>query len=138
MEIGTQKLIKPLIDIPKLTDIARRMVREAIDAFVNKDEKIAKKVIFSDSAADQLRDLIQSELINDYMRKDVESAMQAVPLLLIARHLERMCDHAANIAEDIIYMIQAKVVKHHPEKLQNYRWGSFLCCGILCLLAMEF
>ena len=62
---------------------------------------------------------MQQELINDYMVKDGTTASRAVPLLLIARHLERICDHATNIAEDVIYMVRAKVVKHHPEKLKN-------------------
>ncbi|MDP8212329.1 MAG: phosphate signaling complex protein PhoU [Candidatus Zapsychrus exili] len=117
LELSDQPILKPLIDIPKLTDVARKMVKDVIDAFVNNDENLAKKVIFSDSEADNLRNLIQDELINDYMSKDASTATRAVPLLLIARHLERICDHATNIAEDVIYMIQAKVVKHHPEKL---------------------
>ncbi|MBN2119564.1 MAG: phosphate signaling complex protein PhoU [Candidatus Omnitrophica bacterium] len=119
LEIADKPILKPLIDIPKLTDIARKMVKEVIDAFVNSDENLAKKVILSDSEADNLRNLIQEELINDYMSKDASTATRAVPLLLIARHLERICDHATNIAEDVIYMVQAKVVKHHPEKLKN-------------------
>ena len=65
---------------------------------------------------------MQEELINDYMSKEASTANRAIPLLLIARHLERICDHATNIAEDVIYMVQAKVVKHHPEKLKNGKW----------------
>ena len=95
------------------------MVKDVIDAFVNSDEKLAKEVILSDSEADRLRNLIQKELINDYMSKDVSTVTRGVPLLLIARQLERICDHATNIAEDVIYMVQAKVVKHHPEMLDK-------------------
>jgi phosphate transport system protein len=62
--------------------------------------------------------LVQKELIEDYMSKDLSTAPRAVPLLLVARHLERICDHATNIAEDVIYMVNANVVKHHPEKLK--------------------
>ena len=119
LELADKPILKPLIDIPKLTEVARKMVKDVIDAFVNSDENLAKKVILSDSEADNLRNLIQEELINDYMSKDASTATRAVPLLLIARHLERICDHATNIAEDVIYMVQAKVVKHHPEKLKN-------------------
>lgn len=118
LEIADQPLLKPLIDIPKLSELARKMVKNAIDAFVNHDEGLAKKVIFSDTEVDNLKNLIQKELINDYMAKDGKTAPRAVPLLLVARHLERICDHATNIAEDVIYMVQAKVVKHHPEKLK--------------------
>jgi phosphate transport system protein len=60
---------------------------------------------------------VQSELINEHISRDPSTAPRAVPLLLIARHLERICDHATNIAEDVIYTVNAKVVKHHPEKL---------------------
>ena len=95
------------------------MVKGAIGAFVNRDENLAKKVILSDPQADDLRNLVQQELINDYMLKDGTAASRAVPLLLAARHLERICDHATNIAEDVIYMVRAKVVKHHYEELED-------------------
>lgn len=118
LEIADQPLLKPLIDIPKLATLAQGMVRDAINSFVNKDPELARSVILRDSEADELRNLVQSELINDYMRKDPESAPRAVALLLVARHLERICDHATNIAEDVIYMVKAEVVKHHPESLK--------------------
>jgi len=94
------------------------MVKDALDSFVNKDADLAGKVILLDSEADRLRNLVQKELIEDYMSKDSSTVPRAVPLLLIARHLERICDHTTNIAEDVIYMVNAKVVKHHPEKLK--------------------
>lgn len=119
LELADKPLLKPLIDIPKLAAVARKMVKDAIDAFVNRDEKLAKQVIISDPQADRLRNLIFEELINDYMIKDGTTAPRAVSLLLVARHLERICDHATYIAEDVIYIIQAKIVKHHPEKLNN-------------------
>jgi phosphate transport system protein len=119
LELADQPLLKPLIDIPKLTEIARKMVKGSIDSFVNRNEDLAKEVILSDSEADRLRNSINEELINYYMCKDGTTSPRAVPLLLIARHLERICDHATYIAEDVIYMIRAKVVKHHPEKLKN-------------------
>jgi phosphate transport system protein len=108
-----------LIDIPKLTNVAKEMTRGALDAFVNKDAGLAKKVILLDNEADRLRNLIQKELLEDYMMKDPATAPRALPLLLVSRHLERICDHATNIAEDVIYMVEAKVVKHHPELLGN-------------------
>lgn len=112
-------LLKPLIDIPKLAEVAREMVKNAIDSFVQQDENLAKDVILSDPKADNLRNLIYKELIEDYMCIDGKTAPRAVPLLLIARHLERICDHATYIAEFVIYMIRAEVVKHHPEKLEH-------------------
>jgi phosphate transport system protein len=105
------------VDIPKLSTIAQNMVRDAIDSFVKKDIGLARKVVLSDPEADKLRNAVQDELINEYMARDATTAPRAVPLLLIARHLERICDHTTNIAEDVIYMVEGKVVKHHSEEL---------------------
>lgn len=119
LEIADKPLLKPLVDIPKLTAVAQNMVKMSIDAFVKGDIALAKKVLLSDSEADQFRDAIQKELIEDYMVKDGATIPRAVQLLLIARFLERICDHTTNIAEDVIYMVQAEVIRHHPEKLKN-------------------
>lgn len=118
LDLADKPLLKPLIDIPKLTRLAQQMTKDALDAFVNKDAELASKVILFDNEADKLRNLVQKELVEDYMSKDSSTASRAVPLLLIARHLERICDHATNIAEDVIYMVNAKIVKHHPEELK--------------------
>ena len=117
LSLVDKPLIKPLVDIPKLSAIAQGMVRDAIDAFVKRDVELAKKVMRYDAEADKLRNLVADELVNDYMAKDTKTVDRAVPLLLIARHLERICDHTTNIAEDVIYMVEGKVVKHHPEEL---------------------
>jgi phosphate transport system protein len=119
LEIADKPLLKPLVDIPKLTAVAQNMVKMSIDAFVKGDIALAKKVLSTDSEADQLRNVIQKELVEDYMVKDGTTAPRAVQLLLIARFLERICDHTTNIAEDVIYMVQAEVVRHHPERLKN-------------------
>jgi len=117
LEIIDKPILKPLIDIPKLSEVAQKMVKDAIDAFVNRNAELARSVVRADSQADSLRNKVQDELINDYMARDAKTVDRAVPLLLIARYLERICDHATNIAEDVIYMVEAKVVKHHPEEL---------------------
>jgi phosphate transport system protein len=119
LELVGKPLLKPLVDIPKLTKIAKQMTKDALDAFVNKDAALARKVIMLDNEADKLRNLVQKELLEDYMMKDPTTASRALPLLLVARHLERICDHATNIAEDVIYLLEAKVVKHHPELLDE-------------------
>jgi phosphate transport system protein len=97
--------------------MAQNMVKMSIDSFIKSDIELAKKVLLSDPDANNLRDLIQKELIEDYMSKDSSSAPRAVQLLLIARFLERICDHTTNIAEDVIYMVQAEVVKHQQGKV---------------------
>jgi len=118
LELAEKPLLKPLVDIPKLAAVAQDMVKTAVDAFIKGDVDLAKKVILSDNEAHRLRNLISKELVEDYMVKDGATAPRAVQLLLIARFLERICDHTTNIAEDVIYMVQAEVVKHHPEKSQ--------------------
>ncbi|MFA5389470.1 MAG: phosphate signaling complex protein PhoU [Candidatus Omnitrophota bacterium] len=118
LEIADKPLLKPLVDIPKLASVAQNMVKMSIDAFIKGDIELAKKVLLSDSEANHLRDAITKELIEDYMVKDATTAPRAVQLLLIARFLERICDHTTNIAEDVIYMVNAKVVKHHPEEIR--------------------
>ncbi len=119
LEIVDKPLLKPLVDIPELGKVAQGMVKMAIDAFIKRDIELAKKVLMTDPEADSLRNTIQKELIEDYMEKDGSTAPRAVQLLLIARFLERICDHTTNIAEDVIYMVQAEVVKHHPEKYKG-------------------
>lgn len=116
LEIVDKPLLRPLIDIPKLASIAQNMVKMAIDSFVGGDIELARKVLLSDPEADQLRNAIQKELIEGYLSKDGSTAPRAVQLLLIARFLERICDHTTNIAEDVIYLVQAEVVRHHPER----------------------
>jgi phosphate transport system protein len=111
--------LKPLVDIPKLSAIARRMVKHAIDAFVQRDEKLAKGVIILDPEADSIRNTVYREIINDYIIKDGACADRAIPLILISRHLERICDHATYISEDVIYMVKAKTVKHRTENLDS-------------------
>ncbi|HNX82673.1 MAG TPA: phosphate signaling complex protein PhoU [Candidatus Omnitrophota bacterium] len=118
-EIYDQPLLKPLIDIPKLSRLAQDMTCVSIDAFVMRDTAKAGKVILLDGEADTLKNNIQEELIRDYLSRDTKCAVRAVALLLIARHLERICDHATNIAEDVIYMVNASVIKHHKEKLAD-------------------
>ncbi len=118
LEIVDKPLLKPLNDIPKLAAVAQGMVKMAIDSFVKGDSELAKKVMLSEPEANKLRNLIHDELVDGFMAKDPSTAPRAVQLLLIARFLERICDHTTNIAEDVIYMVQAEVVKHRPEKLQ--------------------
>jgi len=119
LELADKPLLKPLIDIPKLSTVAQNMVRDAIDSFIKRDAALARKVVQSDTEADKLRNSICAELINDYMAKDAATANRAVPLLLIARHLERICDHTTNIAEDVIYRVEGKTIKHHHNDLKK-------------------
>ena len=116
-ELSSFPLLKTLVEIPHLAEIAKQMVREAIDSFVRRDKEAARKVILSDQKANELRNLAVEQLMNDFIIKDGSTAPRAIPLFLIARDLERICDHAASIAEDVIYMVQAKIVRHHRDRL---------------------
>ena len=117
LDVADQPTLTPLIDIPKLAAQAKLMVKGSIDSFVNRDQELAKKVILSDKESNRLRTTIIKKLIDEHMMKNSATVPQAVSLLLIARDLERICDHAKAIAEDVIYMVQAKVIKHHKELL---------------------
>lgn len=107
-------ILEKFLYIPQLSSIAEKMLQESIYAFIEKDVERAKQVILSDSEADRLRNSVQEMLIRDYIEKDLSSAKTAVYLIVIARSLERICDHTTNIAEEVIYMVEGKVVKHHP------------------------
>lgn len=106
-----QPPLKPLIDIPRMAEIARKMVKESIDAFVQQDVAMAQRVILTDDQVDDLRDQIMRELLT-YMMADPRAIERALALILIARHLERIADHATNISEDVIYMCQGRDVRH--------------------------
>jgi phosphate transport system protein len=103
--------VKPLIDIPRMGDIAQRMLRDALDAFVRRDTTLAEAVLAADDELDALKSQIFRELLT-YMMQDTSKIEPALDLVLISRHLERIGDHATNIAEDVIFMVSAKDVRH--------------------------
>ncbi|KAF0133771.1 MAG: phosphate transport system protein [Candidatus Saganbacteria bacterium] len=111
LELADQGPLKPLIDIPKMAELAQAVLRAVLDAFVNGDTAKLKGVWDKEREIDGLRDQVHDELIS-IMVKDSLSVPRAIPLLLISRHLERIADHATNIAEDVVFMVEAKVVKH--------------------------
>ena len=107
--------LKPLIDIPRMAELAQAMVRDALTAFVNGDEKLAKQVCERDDEVDELNDQVFRELLT-YMMQDSGTITRAVDLILVGRHLERIADHATNIGEDVIYMVKGRTIKHHSEE----------------------
>jgi phosphate transport system protein len=111
VELSDQPLLKPLIDIPKMAKLAHEALSLALDAFVNRDTKKIELIWEKEDEVDRLRDLVQEELV-EIISKDAATVSRAIPLLLVSRHLERICDHATNIAEDVVFMVEAKVVKH--------------------------
>jgi phosphate transport system protein len=104
--------VKPLIDIPRMGNIAQAMLRDALDAFVRRDMKLAEAVLASDDELDGLKTQIFRELLT-FMLAEPSTIEPALDLILISRHLERIGDHATNIAEDVIFMVSARDVRHH-------------------------
>src|SRR5271154_856319 len=103
--------LKPFIDIPRLANITQEMVKVSLDSLVNRDPKMARQVCERDDEVDNLNDQIIRELIS-YMLEDRANIKRALDLILVSRHLERIADHATNVAEDVIYMVQGKDVRH--------------------------
>jgi len=106
--------VKELIDIPRMADIAHRMLRDALDAFVRRDTVLAQQVLDADDALDALKTQVFRELLT-YMLQDPQTIEASLDLILVSRHLERIGDHATNIAEDVIFMVSARDVRHHAQ-----------------------
>jgi phosphate transport system protein len=104
--------VKELIDIPRMAAIAQSMLRDALDAYVRRDTALAQAVLNEDDALDSLKTQVFRELLT-YMLQDPSTIEPALDLILISRHLERIGDHATNVAEDVIFMVLAKDVRHH-------------------------
>jgi len=104
--------VKPLIDIPRMATQAIEMLEESLDSFTRKDPDLAVKVCQMDSEVDALLNQITRELIT-YVMSDSSTIDRALELILISRNLERIADLATNIAEDVIFMVKGKVIKHH-------------------------
>jgi len=111
----TQPEVKPLIDIPRMADLAQGMVQKSLDAFVRRDPELARRVIESDDEVDSLRDQVFRELLV-FMMADTNTIPRALALILVSRNLERIADHATNIAEDVIYIVRGVDVRERGDK----------------------
>jgi phosphate transport system protein len=108
--------VKALIDVPRMAEIAQGMLRDALDAFVRRDTALAQRVLDTDDDLDALKTQVFRELLT-YMLSDPHTIEPSLDLILVSRHLERIGDHATNIAEDVIFMVSALDVRHHqPEQ----------------------
>ena len=105
--------VKQLIDIPEMGEIAQGMLRDALDAYVRRDTGLAQQVLNEDDRLDGLKTHVFRELLN-IMLHDAATVEPSIDLILVSRHLERIGDHATNIAEDVIFMVSALDVRHHP------------------------
>jgi phosphate transport system protein len=118
LSLTHQQLIKPPIDVPHLASLVESMVRNALDAFVKSDSEMARSVLAADDAVDALRDAIYSELIR-YMERDLSVVRQSVDLIFVVRDLERIADHATNIAEDVLFLVEGVDVRHHATRVSQ-------------------
>jgi len=106
--------VKPIIDIPRMADLAETMVRKSLDALVKRDEQLARSVLLSDDEVDHLRDAVYKELVA-FMQEESTTIPRAIDLMFIAHNIERIADHATNIAEDVLFLMKGIDVRHHAE-----------------------
>lgn len=112
MSLLTRPQVKPLVDIPHMSKTVESMVRKSLDAFVQRDEELAKGVLLSDDEVDDLKNSIYRELL-DLIEQGEAPAGPGFDLIFIAHNLERIADHATNIAEDVLFLIKGVDVRHH-------------------------
>jgi phosphate transport system protein len=111
IELNEEPQLKPYIDIPTMGNMARMMLKQSIDAFVKDDSALARKVLTDDDYVDDLMEQIFRELLS-YMIEDTRTISRAIRLSFIAKYLERMADHATNIAELVVYLVEGKIIRH--------------------------
>jgi phosphate transport system protein len=111
LELNREPQLKPYIDLPRMADRAQRMVKESLDAFVAGDTALARQVCAADAEVDALKEQIFRELLT-YMMEDPRTISRAIRVILISRFMERVADHATNIAEMVIYLVEGKMVRH--------------------------
>lgn len=114
LSLLTEPIVKPMIDIPHIAALVQSMVRKSLDSFVSRDADLARSVLASDNAVDDLHSASFHELIS-FMEQDPSNIRQAIDLLSIVRNLERIADHATNIAEDVLFLAKGIDVRHHAE-----------------------
>lgn len=115
IELNEEPQLKPYIDIPRMANWAMAMVKESLDAFVNNDSTLARKVIKDDDFVDDLNEQLFRELLS-FMIENPQTITRAIRLTFVAKYIERIADHATNVAELVVYMVEGKIIRHtiHP------------------------
>jgi len=111
MELNEEPQLKPYIDIPRMAEIAQGMVRDALNAFVKRDSVLARNVLTRDDMVDQLNYQVFNELLF-FMIQDPKTVSRAVKITYVSKYLERIADHATNIAEMVVYLVEGKIIRH--------------------------
>jgi len=114
ISLNQEPQLKPYMDIPRMAEITQSMVKDVLDAFVNSDSRLARSVCERDDIVDGLNDQVFRELLT-FMMSDPQTITRAIHLMIVSRCLERIADHATNIAEDVIFLVDARVIKHHAD-----------------------
>jgi len=104
--------LRPVIDVAEMSEMAQKMTRDALDSFVRRDAALAREVLARDDKVDQMKDSVFRVLLT-HMMADPGTIERALGLILISRNIERIADHATNIAEEVIFLVEAKDVRHH-------------------------
>ncbi|MGO9268257.1 MAG: phosphate signaling complex protein PhoU [Candidatus Binataceae bacterium] len=117
LELNEEPQLKPYIDIPRMATIAQSMVRDSVDAFMRDDPDLAEEVVDRDDEVDALNYQIYRELLS-YMVEDPSSIARATRVLFVSKNLERVADHATNIAEMVVYMVKGRTIRHTEKKHQ--------------------
>jgi len=115
IRLAAEPELKPLVDIPRMATLAAGMLREALDAFVRRDAERARKLVRRDDEVDNLNRQLFRELVS-FMIEDPRSITRAMELVLVARNLERVADLATNVAEEVVFIAEARIIKHHAEE----------------------
>ncbi len=111
LELIQEPELKKLVDLPIMADAAQKILKESLDAFVNSDAELAQQVILKDNVVDNLYEQIFRELLT-YMLEDPRTISRAIKLIFIAKHLERVGDHSANIAEMVVFLVKGQDIRH--------------------------
>ena len=113
-----EPVLSTVIDVPHMANLVESMVRKALDAFVQRDAELARSILLSDDAVDEMRNVIYRKLVS-YMQQDPRSVPQGVDLIFVARSLERIADHATNIAEEVVYLVEGEQIRHRTQDLDD-------------------
>ncbi len=118
LELNMEPQLKPYIDLPQMAEIAQTMVKESLEAFVKEDTRLASKVMGDDEKVDHLTEQVFRELLT-YMSEDLKTISRATRLLFISKYLERLADHAVNIAELVIFLVDGKIIRHLKQPVDS-------------------
>ncbi len=120
IELNEEPQLKPYIDIPIMSQLSQKMLRDSLDAFVRRDADLARQVIPADNKVDALKNQVFRELLT-FMMEDPRTIPRAIRLILVSRHLERIADHATNIAEMVVFLVEGKTIRHAPYEKETGR-----------------